>query len=640
MTAYSKRAFDRVLVIMLENEFRSYVMNEPYFASLAKQGIVLKNAFGVMHPSQTNYIASVAGELCGVYNDSQPQTPLPQQTIVDLVENAGLRWRAYMESYRPNKTPWNNNGSFTPEDDYPYVIKHNPFSSFADILNTEARWRNVCNESDFWTDVLNGTLPEYAWFTPNMWNDGHYLDGLNGAPPDDPENLNALLLDQSSKWLRGFFEKLRFPGPDSFLPKGTLVVITFDEADYEAYDPSFSAYNSIYDGPNQIYTVLLGDMITPGVETEGFNHYSLLRTIEVNFALGTLGKNDAGANWYRFLWDMHFAWSANRSAGLQTAGGISAAPYQNRLHVAVQQPDKSLAVLAHAALDWVTVGTLTDANTGVFALASSATEPCLFYIAADQSLRMWGLISNTKIKLADAAAAVAVLAFPAGNLLLAYTNAAGNIFTLTSKDGTTWDPAENTNCTTSGGLTLALQGACAHLFFTDATKRLGWLTRNTAPFNVLTASSGTTSPTTINQWSPHPFYVSGFDVWPDPVTPGEPEPVADVHRGRAPLAAATINGMVHLLYRAPESDLLGCSNFSLPGLLTPLNPVNYHTSDANYSDGFGTAAQAGWGRSFFKHGGPTPVTFTITALADQLVFLSVDENGAVNLQTGGDVPRT
>ena len=79
-----------------------------------------------------------------------------------------------------------------------------------------------------------------------------------------------------------------------------MIAITFDEAGSD--DPLGEA--------NHVFTVLLGDMIKPGtiVDTP-FNHYSLLRTIEENFQLGTLGKNDEYSNWFRFLWNESFAWS-------------------------------------------------------------------------------------------------------------------------------------------------------------------------------------------------------------------------------------------------------------------------------------------------------------------------------------------
>jgi hypothetical protein len=50
MSTTSERIFDRVLIIVLENEYRSYVMNNPYMRWLARQGIELANHFGNMHP--------------------------------------------------------------------------------------------------------------------------------------------------------------------------------------------------------------------------------------------------------------------------------------------------------------------------------------------------------------------------------------------------------------------------------------------------------------------------------------------------------------------------------------------------------------------------------------------------------------
>ena len=63
-------------------------------------------------------------------------------------------------------------------------------------------------------------------------------------------------------------------------------------------------------------------MIERGVEQEGYNHYSLLRTTEENFGLGTLGKNDAGVNWFRFLWGESFHWHPPTPAPLTTHSGL------------------------------------------------------------------------------------------------------------------------------------------------------------------------------------------------------------------------------------------------------------------------------------------------------------------------------
>ena len=161
------RAFNHVLIIMFENQYRGYVMQNSYMRGLARQGVDMTCYFGVMHPSQTNYISSIAGELCNVTYDHQPP-PLPQQTIVDLIEESPdrLTWRAHMDSYIPQNQAWSPD--LVPKDEYPYVIKHNPFSSFANIIRSRERWQRIVNEAALFQDLLNGTLPEYCWFTPNM----------------------------------------------------------------------------------------------------------------------------------------------------------------------------------------------------------------------------------------------------------------------------------------------------------------------------------------------------------------------------------------------------------------------------------------------------------------------------------------
>src|SRR5271166_1620546 len=128
----------------------------------------------------------------------------------------------------------------------------------------------------------------------------------------------------------------------------TLVVVTFDESDFEAdYLPDLA---SSYDGPNHIYTVLLGDCIEPGFEEEGYNHYSLLRTIEQNFSLGHLGKNDAAANWFQFLWGRRFEWSAPQNTPFDVFDGpIGTAGFAGALFVACAAADGTVRVRARSS---------------------------------------------------------------------------------------------------------------------------------------------------------------------------------------------------------------------------------------------------------------------------------------------------
>ncbi len=201
------RAFDHVLVIMFENQYRGYVLGNPYMRRLARQGIQLGNYFGVMHPSQTNYIASIAGELCNVTSDDRPPL-LAQRTIVDLLEEAPgrTRWKGYMESYVPRGVPVDAGPSVR--------TTHRPTSSNTIPFRPSPRSCGTRSDGGTWTtrprlfaDLLNGDFPEYAWFTPNIWSDGHWIDGTE----IDPKPRAPILVDQLARWLEGFFASPALP---------------------------------------------------------------------------------------------------------------------------------------------------------------------------------------------------------------------------------------------------------------------------------------------------------------------------------------------------------------------------------------------------------------------------------------------
>ncbi len=597
------RVFDHVLIIMFENEYRGYVLENQYMRNLATQGIELTNCFGVMHPSQTNYIASIAGELCNVSDDQKPQ-PLPQQTIVDLIEASpqNLRWKAYMDSYVADDTPWKPE-DFTPRDHYPYVIKHNPFSSFKNILDDKQRWQKIDNEAGFWRDLLNNDLPEYAWFTPNMWNDGHYLvgtqnDSLNGerAP---------VLVDQQARWLQSFFDGLNFPGPNSKLPPRTLVVVTYDEADFEAFYDKGKKYT--YDGPNQIYTVLLGDMIKPGKEPEGYNHYSLLKTIERNFNLGDLGKNDRDANWFQFLWGRSFHWHPARETPLSRKQSLAAAQFEDQLYVASTDIDGVVRVGTFNGQEWFPEVNVAEDGNGFLNLASSQSLLMLAYRNSNKLLNVrqynqingWQPVETPDIGTVEDLALISVPGCQ--EFLLVYRNSQGQLLSLRYSDGS-WQPpsppicshGEGSFCLTSLGPTILLIYKIAH------NQQLACFSYNTADYNQVTVAdsqyAGPYDDTTINQWSASAFSLNHFSEAPSIVTPHENEPVARGFQGSGQLAAATVDGVVHLLHNGPgnNSQLL-TETFSVNGTLTPANPVSYNPAkNDTTSNGYGTLAEAGW----------------------------------------------
>jgi len=150
-----------------------------------------------------------------------------------------------------------------------YVRRHVLLLSFTAIQQTPSRCARVVDAKAF--DPYQ--LPHYAFYTPDLDHDGH----------DGPKEQR---LDAAAHWLQQFLEPLL---RDRGIMSRTLIVVTFDESQLYTH--------------HHIYTVFLGDMIQQGYEeTQRYDHYSVLRTIEENFALGTLGVEDVTASPITRVW--------------------------------------------------------------------------------------------------------------------------------------------------------------------------------------------------------------------------------------------------------------------------------------------------------------------------------------------------
>jgi hypothetical protein len=689
MTNRQARVFDHVLIIVLENEYRSYVMKNPYMAALAEQGIELVNHFGNMHPSQTNYVSTVAGELCNITYDWPPYPPvLPQRTLVDLLEESplGLRWKAYLQSYvktlwKPDLDPSDFPVPFpvpeqlwetcpppfrdVPQPLYPYAYFHNPFCLFERVLRDPKRWKKLEDEAAFWRDLLVGDFPEFAWFSPNLWDDGHYLYGTCIEPED-----RAPLVDQQARWLQSFFESLQFPGPKSRLPPRTLVVVTYDEADY---DLDYDAHQkSSYDGPNQIYTVLLGDIIKPERRMETSNHYSLLKTVEKNFGLGSLEKNDRDASWWQFLWGKEFAWYPAAETPVTAQGAAAAAGLGSALYVVHVGAANALKFSVFDGERWSAEKPVGSASGSEVALAAQEHGLILVYKNGDELAAIdyspstgWSDTPKTLVAGPVGAFSVASLEFNRSTML-AYATPDGGIHSMLFAKGQ-WAPAVDVGHATDGALILATLGPSLFLIHKAvASDEMQVVSYNTADFNVVTGPEGkSTNNTTKDMWSPSQFPVAYFWRGPAPSTPGELEPLRMPYRAGPCLAAATLDGVIHLTHPRVNNPQVMTETFAQSGIMTPANPVSWITAaqaaaralDAGLpphwrysiwsrflnpveaslvkeaeekkatSNGFGTLAQAGWSLQEPIHDVRVAGALTMTRFGNRLALLSQPKPG-------------
>jgi hypothetical protein len=263
--------FDRVLIIVLENQDYTSAMTDPFLAKLATKGTSFSNFKNLYHPSYPNYLAMIAGSSFGMRSDHQVTFPddAEHRTIGDLLD-----WKNYAENYPAGTQP--NLESSKGK----YARKHVPFLSFAKVqkesyLNVvpvdtkDPHNAFVTAVELFRNDPKKYPLPRYMFYSPNLDDDGH-----------DPIYSSRRGLQKASRWLETFLQTW-FPWDQKEM-KGTLVVVTFDESEGDERD-------------DKIYTVFLGDMVKNQTVDKECNHYSVLRTIEDNFSLPQLNSGDANA---------------------------------------------------------------------------------------------------------------------------------------------------------------------------------------------------------------------------------------------------------------------------------------------------------------------------------------------------------
>ncbi|KAI0477903.1 phosphoesterase family-domain-containing protein [Xylariaceae sp. FL0804] len=258
--------FDRFVQIWLENQDFEIAEGDPSLAFLTSLGIELVQYRALAHPSQPNYIAVVGGSRHHVHGDDWHEMNKDVETIIDLLEAKGVSWGVYGEDlpytgflgdFENQKTGANA-----------YVRKHNPVISYKSVTENPNRLALSKNFTMFEQDLANDKLPQWMFITPNMRHDGHDTDvGFAGA------------------WTLDFLLPLL---RDARFNKGrTLVQLTFDESEDYLND-------------NRVFTLLLGGAVPPDrvgtIDYWNYNHYSVLRTVEVNWALGSLGRRDADAS--------------------------------------------------------------------------------------------------------------------------------------------------------------------------------------------------------------------------------------------------------------------------------------------------------------------------------------------------------
>jgi len=262
-----------VFLILMENHDWSSIEGSPsapyindILLPIASHAEQYYNPPGV-HPSEPNYLWLEAGTNFGIRNDRSPARNHQSTTshLVNLLEAAGLSWRAYQEDISGIDCPLSNVGL--------YDVNHDPFVFFDDVTqrnNSQAPRciAHVRPYSELQTDLINDTVARYNFITPQLCHDMH--DAC--APLNDP-------VLQGDTWLSTEVPKI-FASP-AYANNGALFIL-WDEG-------------ATGDGP--IGMIVLSPKAKGGgyQNTIHYTHSSTLRTIEEIFGVTPMLGDAANA---------------------------------------------------------------------------------------------------------------------------------------------------------------------------------------------------------------------------------------------------------------------------------------------------------------------------------------------------------
>ena len=268
--------YQHIFVVMMENHSYGEIIGNPLLPTinaLAQTYGLATNYYGVTHPSEPNYVASIGGDYFGIQDDAPYYDhTIAAPSLASQLEGAGMTWKTYQQALPYpgyTGTRWPTSGPVL------YASKHNPFLNFADIQNNPAELQKIVPDTQLATDLQIGQVPNFSYIVPDQCHDMHGTtgcasDAVNFPAGDAYVGQTVNLIMGSRAWTQG----------------NNAIVVTWDEDDFSATNLGCCDANP---GGGHVATIVIANHGPRAVQYGGpANHYSLLQSIQDAFHLGCL----------------------------------------------------------------------------------------------------------------------------------------------------------------------------------------------------------------------------------------------------------------------------------------------------------------------------------------------------------------
>ncbi len=284
-------SYQHIFVVMMENTNYDQIIgnaNAPRINALAQTYGLATRSYGVTHPSEPNYVATIGGDYFGIQDDAPFSSTtngvnhtITGPSLASQLDTAGLSWKTYQQSL---PYPGYDGTQYPTTGAALYASKHNPFMNFASIQQSQTELQKIVPATALTPDLQSvATSPNFSFIAPDQCHDMHGTSACTDATTlvKDGDAYVGHLVDQiegSPVWSTG----------------NTAIVITWDEDDFSPTNLGCCDANP---GGGHVATIVITNHGPRGIQDNmPYNHYSLLRTIEDAFGLGCLQHSCDTAN--------------------------------------------------------------------------------------------------------------------------------------------------------------------------------------------------------------------------------------------------------------------------------------------------------------------------------------------------------
>jgi hypothetical protein len=265
--------FDHIVVVVEENHTQGQIIGNttdaPYMNALATGGASFTGMYGLIHPSQPNYLQLFSGSTQGNADDNVPVNPQGQPTTTNpfvtpnlgaAVRGAGFSFGGYSQTQPAVGSQVDVSGA--------YHRKHNPWSNWQD--------NNWASDAAPPAVRLPNTLPKSVNMTFGSFpSDYTKLPTVSFVVPDQNNDMHDGTIAQADAWLKSNID----PYVTWAKAHNSLLIVTWDE------DNSSAGNN------NRIPTIMAGARVKAGVTVaQTYTSHNLLRTIEDVYGLSHSGN--------------------------------------------------------------------------------------------------------------------------------------------------------------------------------------------------------------------------------------------------------------------------------------------------------------------------------------------------------------